>query len=120
MVELVDTLGLSPNALGRESSNLSGDTSLTTKSYIMAKEPWKVTYEIIKVNGKSYHKNPDLISEHRENIPGELKRVSEQLADKFDFAGVRSTARSLNTSEEFQFTYESDDGLRPDWVVGRQ
>ena len=86
----------------------------------MATEVWKVTYEIIKVNGKPYPKNPDLIREHRENMPGNLKRAAETLADKFDFAGVRATARSLDSGEEFQFTYEADDGLRSDWVVGRQ
>lgn len=83
-------------------------------------EIWKVTYEIIKVNGQPYVKNPDLIKEHRENISGILKRSAEQLADKYDFAGVRCTAKSVDSGEEFQFTFESDDGLRSDWVVGRQ
>jgi len=86
----------------------------------MAQEAWKVTYEIVKVNRQSHQKSPDLIKEHRQNIPGVLKRIAEQLADKFDFYGVRATAKSMNTGEEFQFTFEADDGTQKDWVVGRQ
>ena len=86
----------------------------------MATEAWKVTYEIVKVNRQPHQKSPDLIKEHRENIPGVLKRITEQLADKFDFYGVRATARSMNTGEEFVFTFEADDGTYDSWVVGRQ
>lgn len=86
----------------------------------MATEAWKVSYEIVKVNKQRHQKAPDLIKEHRQNIPRVLKRIAEQLADKFDFYGVRATARSMNTGEEFVFTFEADDGTRDDWVVGRQ
>ena len=50
----------------------------------MASEAWKVTYEIVKVNRQPHQKSPDLIKEHRQNIPGVLKRIAEQLADKFE------------------------------------
>ena len=86
----------------------------------MAKEPWKVTYDILKVNKQPYTKLPDLISQHRENIPGELKRIAETLADRYDFYRVKATARSMNTGEEFRFIFESDDGTRDTWVTGRQ
>ena len=86
----------------------------------MAIERWKLTYTIQKVNGHPYIKDPDLIREHRENIPGVLQKSAEYLADKYDFATVQCVGRSMDTGEEFRFKFESDDGLRQDWVTGRQ
>ncbi len=61
-----------------------------------------------------------MIREHAENIPGQIKNAAEKLADRFDFAVVEVLAQSVDSPDNFRFLYESDDGLRDDWVVGRQ
>ncbi len=86
----------------------------------MAQERWKVSYRIMKVNKQEHIKAPDLIKEDRINMPKECQRAAEQLADWGDFLTVEVRAKSLDSSETFRYTFQSDDGTREDWVSGRQ
>jgi hypothetical protein len=87
----------------------------------MAKQDiWNMTFKVFKVNGDEYPKGMEQIREFRENIPGLIKRGAEQLAERFDFAYVEITAKSVNTGETFNFVHKTDEGFRDEWTVGRQ
>ena len=86
----------------------------------MAEQRWNVTYRILKVNNRPHNKAPDMIREHAENIPRLIKNAAEKLADRFDFAVVEVVAKSVDSTDKFRFLFEADDGMRDDWVVGRQ
>ncbi len=81
---------------------------------------WRLKYRVLKVNGEPYTKAEDMIREHRENMPGLLKDIAAKLADRFDFALVEVTGKSVNTAEAFTGRFEADTGYQQDWQVGRQ
>jgi len=86
----------------------------------MAQDIWNMSFVVYKVNGERYPKPMEQIRAFRENIPGMLKRGAEQLAERFDFAYVAITAKSVNTGEEFKFVHKTEEGFRDEWTVGRQ
>lgn len=86
----------------------------------MTLEIWKLTYKVLKVNGQAYDKRPEMIREHRENMPGLLKRAAEDLAEKYSFGLVEIVSKSTESGEEFKGMYEMDEGFRDEWVTGRQ
>ena len=86
----------------------------------MAMEIWKLTYKILKVNGTPYDKAPEMIREQRENMSGFVRKVAEDLLEKFSFGLVEIVGRSTVTGEEFSYSHESDEGFRDEWVTGRQ
>ena len=86
----------------------------------MAKEIWRVLYDITKVNGEKYPKEPEMIRYHEENIVRTLKEGAEKLADRYDFAIVAVKAQSMNDpKKKYEYTHRAETGLNSDWIVGR-
>jgi len=81
---------------------------------------WKVTYNILNVNGAKYYKAPDRIKAYEEQMPTLLKESAEKLADRADFPVVEMTAVSETTGQKYSYKHVADTGFASEWVTGRQ
>jgi hypothetical protein len=71
---------------------------------------WQLNYEVLKINGQPYYKEPDMIRAFEEAIPGLLQKAAEHLADRFDFPFVKVTAKSLDDpTKQYTFRHADDD-----------
>ena len=89
----------------------------------MAKPPvvdiWKVDFRVQKINGAPFHQPSEMIRSTREEISKTLQFGAEKLADRYDFALVEVTAKSVNTGEEVKYTHRTESGHYGNWPVGQ-
>jgi len=78
----------------------------------MARNPiWQADYNIRKVNGEPYIKDPEQFRGTEEDVRRMMMEGSKNLAERFDFALVEVTVKNLMNGDILHYKHETEGGF---------